>query len=205
MRVYLLRHGIAAERGADYPDDTLRPLTDRGRDKTRRCARGLLALGIDFDLVLASPLVRARETAEIVLHELALPDNRLQITRALEPGAPPADTLRAIPAAAGALDPAFTVLLVGHEPSLSHVVSWLLCGNPDAVAVLMKKAALCMVEVAPDILAVAPQRRSGAARERDSDDDEGDGPAWTGAAGRGLLRLLMQPAHLAAIGKARHR
>ena len=64
--LYLVRHGLAEERGDAWPDDAKRPLTDEGMSKMRKSVRGLARLGVSVDVVLTSPLVRARQTAEIV-------------------------------------------------------------------------------------------------------------------------------------------
>src|ERR671915_2383479 len=64
--LYLIRHGIAEERGEAWPDDNKRPLTDEGMSRLRKSVRGLARLGVTFDVVLTSPLVRTRQTAEIV-------------------------------------------------------------------------------------------------------------------------------------------
>ncbi|WP_013322202.1 phosphohistidine phosphatase SixA [Gloeothece verrucosa] len=65
-QLYLIRHGIAAE-AADYSDDQKRPLTEKGRQKTEQVAQKLLQKGIQFDLILTSPLVRAVSTAVILM------------------------------------------------------------------------------------------------------------------------------------------
>src|SRR5712671_2143334 len=65
-QLYLIRHGIAEERGEEWPDDAKRPLTESGMSRLRKSARGLVSLGVTLDVVLTSPLVRARQTAEIV-------------------------------------------------------------------------------------------------------------------------------------------
>ena len=64
--LYLIRHGIAEERGEAWPDDTKRPLTDRGMARLQEGSARARALGVSFDVVLTSPLVRARQTAEVV-------------------------------------------------------------------------------------------------------------------------------------------
>ncbi len=66
MELYLIRHGIAVERG-EYSQDELRPLTEKGREKTIKVAKGFQELGVYFDLILTSPLVRAYQTAEILM------------------------------------------------------------------------------------------------------------------------------------------
>jgi phosphohistidine phosphatase len=65
MEVYLIRHGIAAD-PVNYHSDIDRPLTDEGREKTQKVAQKLREIGLKFDLILTSPLVRARQTAEIL-------------------------------------------------------------------------------------------------------------------------------------------
>lgn len=65
VNLYLVRHGIAAQR-EEYPEDGVRPLTSEGKRKTKQVAQQLLNLGVRFDLILTSPLVRARQTADIL-------------------------------------------------------------------------------------------------------------------------------------------
>jgi phosphohistidine phosphatase len=70
--LYLIRHGIAEERG-NYEDDTQRHLTDEGRKKTKQVAKRLYDLGLRFDLLQTSPLVRAQQTADIFTELFATP------------------------------------------------------------------------------------------------------------------------------------
>ena len=63
--LYLVRHAVAEERGPAWPDDTLRPLTERGQRRFARAATGFVRLEGVPDSILTSPLVRARQTAEI--------------------------------------------------------------------------------------------------------------------------------------------
>ena len=70
LELYLVRHGVAAERGKDWPDDSKRPLTADGIARLRRAARGLDAIGVTFDQIVTSPLVRARQTADVLAEEL---------------------------------------------------------------------------------------------------------------------------------------
>ncbi|MFB2895060.1 phosphohistidine phosphatase SixA [Aerosakkonemataceae cyanobacterium BLCC-F50] len=65
VNLYLVRHGIAAQR-EEYTEDALRPLTGEGKRKTKQVAEQLFKLGLRFDLILTSPLVRARQTADIL-------------------------------------------------------------------------------------------------------------------------------------------
>ena len=87
MEIYLIRHGIAVERGI-YPPDAERPLTDKGIAKTTKVARRLSDMRITFEYLLSSPLVRAYQTAEIIrkaglskgitVNETLAPDGDLQ-------------------------------------------------------------------------------------------------------------------------------
>ena len=83
MDIYLIRHGIAAER-QDYNIDEQRPLTDKGRQRTKKVAQRLLSIGLHFELILTSPLVRAYQTAEI-LKNIGL-SNQIQEFAPLAPG-----------------------------------------------------------------------------------------------------------------------
>jgi len=65
VELYLIRHGIAEERSPDL-DDEKRELTAKGRDKTQKVAKRLYELGLRFELILTSPLTRARQTAAIL-------------------------------------------------------------------------------------------------------------------------------------------
>lgn len=66
MELYLIRHGIAAD-PSEYKRDRDRPLTEEGTKKTEKVAKRLRDLDLHFDLILTSPLIRARQTAEILL------------------------------------------------------------------------------------------------------------------------------------------
>ncbi len=139
MDLYLLRHAIAVARGTEgFRRDSDRPLTDAGRSKLRRVVRGMNALGLSFDLILTSPYLRAQQTAEIVAEAMDA-GSRLRPSPHLAPDGDPRALIAAI-ASRSAADA--SVLLVGHEPCLSQLISVLLCGDERAV-VRMKKAGLC--------------------------------------------------------------
>jgi len=144
MKLYLMRHGVAALRGDPaWPDDRERPLTDDGQRKVRQAARGLLALDVRLDLVLTSPLLRARQTASTVAKVLGLRASQLRETGALRPGEPLDVILREL----APEPPQSAVLLVGHEPDLSHLAGVLLAGGEPPIDMPFKKACLCLVEV----------------------------------------------------------
>jgi phosphohistidine phosphatase len=86
MELFLLRHGPAVERGTrGFDDDSMRPLTPKGRRQLRKTATAMQKLELHFDLILSSPLVRTRQTAEIVAAGLNL-KQRLKFSNALAPG-----------------------------------------------------------------------------------------------------------------------
>jgi phosphohistidine phosphatase len=135
--ICFVRHGIAGTAGPRWPDDRLRPLTPAGKVATRAAARGLARV-LAADVVLTSPLVRARQTAEIVAKALGCRD--LRETGALV--TPDQRALLETIAATGAE----TVVAVGHEPDLSRAVSFCLSGDPDAIHVAMKKSAAALIQ-----------------------------------------------------------
>ena len=80
MKLYILRHGEAAEHGdPKFANDADRPLTAKGIQRTKLLAYTLRQMEISFDMIFSSSLVRARETAEIVERGLRL-HGRLEIT-----------------------------------------------------------------------------------------------------------------------------
>jgi phosphohistidine phosphatase len=142
MRLSLLRHGIAAERGtAGYENDSDRPLTAKGERRTRQIAEGMLVLGLSYDLILSSPFLRARRTAEIVAQVMKRPEG-MQLSDALAPEGNPRQLIDVLGTDHRERQ---DVLLVGHEPYLSRLISTLLTGSPN-LSVVMKKGGLCALE-----------------------------------------------------------
>ncbi len=123
--VYLIRHGIAAERGTYAVDDD-RPLTERGRDRTGAIAQRLHQWGIRFDALLTSPLCRAQETAQILVATGLAP--QAEIHPPLSPGGTLQDWLTWL-SPWQALHPRADLALVGHEPDLTTWAQSLLYGN----------------------------------------------------------------------------
>lgn len=135
--LYVLRHAIAVERGSPGYTDDRRPLTDDGIVKMRRIAGGMEAIGLSFDLILTSPYLRARQTAEIVARRFDA-GSILKLSSNLEPGG---DSRRLMEEIAAAGEES-SVLVVGHEPYLSGLISVLLTGN-GGTEILLKKGGLC--------------------------------------------------------------
>ena len=142
MELYLLRHGIAVERGtAGYDDDAQRPLTPEGRTKTYEVARGLHRLNLKWDALWTSPYVRAVQTAELVAKAYDLPKKDLRETNALLPTA----TLEELAGQLVEFPNGTRHLLVGHEPHLSSLVGRLIGAGPE-YRINFKKAGLLIVE-----------------------------------------------------------
>jgi phosphohistidine phosphatase len=142
MQILIIRHAIAEERSAfdaTGKSDDHRPLTDEGRRKMTEAAKGLRALVPDLDVIAASPLVRAQQTAAIVAKAYRIAD--VETTSTLTPDARPA----AFAKWAQAHIDHDVVAVVGHEPHLGTLVTWLLSGLADSHVVL-KKGGACLVE-----------------------------------------------------------
>jgi phosphohistidine phosphatase len=120
MIVYLVRHGIAEERGSDWPDDSLRPLTSKGISRFRSVAEGLGARGVKVGAIFSSPLVRARQTAELLVPAWA--EVPIQTVEELGPEHTPASLAKALVDRAAQE----AVALVGHEPDLGALAAWMI-------------------------------------------------------------------------------
>jgi phosphohistidine phosphatase len=123
-------------------NDSERPLIPKGERRLRSASAAMIKLELSFDLILSSPFVRARQTAEIVAGELKL-KKQLQFTDALACGGSLKNLVGRL---AGLKSVPKDVLLVGHEPCLSRLISLLVSGDADAAAVEMKKGGLCKLE-----------------------------------------------------------
>jgi len=139
FELYLIRHAIAAERGEAWPDDDKRPLTEDGIDRMRKAARGLARLDASIDVIFTSPLVRARQTAEIVAAAL---DTRpsLVVIESLAPGA----TYTALMTELEKHGRKPHLALVGHEPGLGELAGRLV-GSRHAIE--FKKGAICRIDL----------------------------------------------------------
>ena len=155
MRVYLLRHAEAVNRGTPgYPRDAERPLTDAGHEQARQVAAGLQQLKLELDVIVTSPYVRAAQTAEHVARVFGI---RVPIREFewLRPDIAPADASRNLKVLAAHQG----VLCVGHEPHLSGWVAEL-CAGSGGMRCLMKKAGAACIEIET----VPPRQGSGTLR-----------------------------------------
>jgi len=141
MQLVVIRHAIAMEREEFAPtgrDDSLRPLTDKGKEKMRRAAAGLRELVPSIDVLAASPFTRAQQTAEIVAAEYE--GRRIVTTSSLEPDSAMEDFAEWLRTQRGDV-----VAVVGHEPHLGMLITWLMTGSEES-RVPLKKGAACLLE-----------------------------------------------------------
>jgi phosphohistidine phosphatase len=122
MKLYVMRHGPAEERGSGVAEFD-RQLTPAGREQTAAAVRGLARLGLKPACIISSPLIRCMQTADLAAAELAAGQPPRAVD-ALAAGAAPGEILQAIRQAPTPL------LLVGHDPDLSSLVTYLLGGGP---------------------------------------------------------------------------
>ncbi|GAB4142518.1 MAG: phosphohistidine phosphatase SixA [Cyanobacteria bacterium J069] len=140
IELFLIRHGLAGESGS-YANDDERPLTPEGMHKTQQVAERLHALGIRFDQVLTSPLVRARQTAEILcdagLSQSLENSPHLAFDGSLQAWLPWFDQWRQTGAE--------TLALVGHEPCLSEWTEQLVWGGTQHHVVFKKAGVVGLI------------------------------------------------------------
>jgi phosphohistidine phosphatase len=137
LELYLIRHGVAAERG-DSESDDVRPLTADGIARLGAEAAGLVALKVRWDLILTSPLVRARQTAEVLAQDMRH-DTPIIETRSLSPFGTPADVMAELVKHRTRA----SIALVGHEPAISDLAARLLHAQAPFA---FKKGAVCRLD-----------------------------------------------------------
>jgi phosphohistidine phosphatase len=135
VRLHLLRHAHAGDAHEWVGDDSLRPLTTKGRAQSERLGRFLCDHGVRPDVIVSSPYVRAAQTAEIVAITLGMTyrkDERLALDFGKRQLWDLLDEL-------GAREP----MLVGHDPDFSMLLAYLI----DSAGISMRKAALATVDL----------------------------------------------------------
>lgn len=134
MEVYLIRHGIAADKAA-YDNDEERPLTEEGRKKTRKVAVSIRDRGLHFDRILTSPLLRAKETATI-LQDIGLSSQIEEFSNLAPDGDIQAWVSWLIQQRQATNDK--SLALVGHQPDLGNWAETLIWGQAQEKLVLKK-------------------------------------------------------------------
>lgn len=121
MLIHLMQHGACLSKELD-PHQPLSPV---GKEQIEKSAQAARILGLRFELILASPKTRSLQTAKIMAEATSYPTERIEVTEAVKAMTPPQSTLDLVKEYQG-LD---SILITGHLPSLSHVISLLLTGG----------------------------------------------------------------------------
>jgi phosphohistidine phosphatase len=138
--IYIVRHAIAAERGDDWPDDSKRPLTEQGISKFKEAVGGLKELDATIEEIFTSPLVRARQTADLLAAGVRGRPT-VKVLDALSPGQPPATVMAQLAKVAKRR----CIALVGHEPDLGELAAYLVGARRPLP---FKKGGICRIDLA---------------------------------------------------------
>ncbi len=138
LELYLIRHGVAAERGDEYPDDSKRPLTSGGIARLRKEAKALDALDAGFDHIIASPLTRTRQTADVFAETMKSKPG-VTVSDSLAPAGTPAAVIQEL----GKHVRKGRIALVGHEPNIGELAARLIGAR---VPLEFKKGAICRID-----------------------------------------------------------
>ena len=142
MKLYIVRHAVAVSKNIPGPADSERPLTEDGMADMRVGAVGLRGIGVRPKAILSSPLVRARQTAEILARELCDGNAPIRITEFLSPDGKLEQVYREIHRERR-LE---SIMLVGHEPSLGEIAGSIVWGSPE-YAISLKKGGACAIDL----------------------------------------------------------
>ncbi len=152
MNLYVLRHGIAVDPGTPgFEKDADRTLTPEGERKLRFVAKAMQAMELTFDRIISSPYLRAWQTATAIAASYKK-GPKVELEKVLTPEGTTVQVIEMLRRLKPAPD---NVLVVGHEPGLSALVS-MLVGCRSGSAVVFKKGGLCKVAV----LSLRPQPKA---------------------------------------------
>jgi phosphohistidine phosphatase len=138
LELYLIRHGVAAERGEDYPDDSKRPLTNAGISRLKKEAKALDEIGVAFDHIITSPLLRTKQTADIFAESLKSKPS-VSSSDALAP----AGTSTAVIQELAKHMRKGRIALVGHEPNIGELAGRLIGAR---MPLEFKKGGICRID-----------------------------------------------------------
>jgi phosphohistidine phosphatase len=140
VELYILRHGEAGKRIPSGSKDSERPLTVAGQEEIMEVAKALDRLGVEFDFVATSPLKRARQTAEAVAMVFKVKKGSLEEWGELKPEGRRGELYHKL----SQFKPESSVLVVGHEPYLSTMISEIVFDG-GAGRIVLKKAGLAKI------------------------------------------------------------
>ncbi|MBA2728071.1 MAG: phosphohistidine phosphatase SixA [Parachlamydiaceae bacterium] len=141
VQLFMIRHGLAGNSLEDEAMDEERPLTKKGKEKMKEIAKGMKKMKMHFDIVLTSPLLRSRETAEII-HAYCGRNEEPMVTELLSPYSSYKSLIRLL----NKHKESSSLALIGHEPFLSGFASYCLSNNDNSFLCLKKGGAL-MLEI----------------------------------------------------------
>jgi phosphohistidine phosphatase len=142
MIVYFLRHASAGHPGFNLKQDEQRPIDKIGERQSRDIGHALAALKVELDLVISSPLTRARQTAELAAKEMGHKD-KIVIDEAMRPEAS-YDQFHDLLAKHSKSQ---AIMVVGHNPSITEFLVRLLTGHDHSAWIEFKKGAIAKVTV----------------------------------------------------------
>ncbi|MBA3816634.1 MAG: phosphohistidine phosphatase SixA [Parachlamydiaceae bacterium] len=137
LELYIIRHGFAGIRLEDEALDEERPLKKKGKEKMKDISKGLKEMDVTFDVVLTSPLVRAKESAEI-LNAYCCKNNEVTVTDLLKPDA----SYEALVKFLNQQKEFDKIAIVGHEPFLSGFACFCLSNTKNSFINLKKSGVL---------------------------------------------------------------
>src|SRR5206468_5370408 len=137
--LYIIRHAVAEERGEDWPDDAKRPLSDDGASRMRKAARGLDRLGVTLDVIVTSPMVRTKQTAEVVAGAMN-PRPPIVAVDSLAPGGTYQEIMNDLEKQSRKT----RIAIVGHEPGIGEFAARLI-GSRHSIE--FKKGAICRIDI----------------------------------------------------------
>ncbi len=145
MELYLIRHADAVPLGeGGVTEDADRPLTPKGEDQAKKAGKGLERMGMRPDVVVTSPLLRARQTADLLVGALGLPRPEIEVSEELAPDGKRRRLSRYIKDMGKA-----KVVLIGHQPDLGTLAAWLIGSKKAQVEIAKAGVAHITCEAGP--------------------------------------------------------
>jgi len=145
MELYILRHGKAQEHTQNSASDAKRQLTEDGKKELECIAKAMKNLEIEADLIISSPLIRAKQTAEIILKHLKNKKKSIIVWNELKPEIEVVKTIKKLIT----LKSTSSVLLVGHEPHLTNLIGMIISHNSNTVNISLKKGGIAHIRCNP--------------------------------------------------------
>lgn len=140
MLIYIVRHAIAVPRELHVGlDDAARELTEKGVERMHQIVRGLDGINVVLDEIWTSPLIRARQTADILAGARHFRGS-VRPVAALAPGGDPTQIVREL----ATVSPQAAIALVGHEPDLGELAALLLTGRSQSFLEFKKGGVACI-------------------------------------------------------------